>query len=115
MPMRSCVAMDGASGSQSMRVGLNLVYLVPGETGGMEVYARELVTAMRELPNALRLTAFVSREGADARLDWLDGLDVEIVPVRARRRSEWVRGEQQHLPGMARRAGIELVHSLAST
>ena len=26
-----------------MHVGLNLVYLVPGETGGLEVYARELI------------------------------------------------------------------------
>ena len=29
-----------------MHVGLNLVFLVPGETGGMEVYARELVPAL---------------------------------------------------------------------
>ena len=29
-----------------MRVALNLVYLVPGETGGMETYARALVPAM---------------------------------------------------------------------
>ena len=29
-----------------MHVGLNLVFLVPGETGGMEVYARELLTAL---------------------------------------------------------------------
>ena len=26
-----------------MHVGLNLIYLVPGETGGMETIARELV------------------------------------------------------------------------
>jgi hypothetical protein len=26
-----------------MHVGLNLVYLVPGETGGTETYARELI------------------------------------------------------------------------
>jgi glycosyltransferase involved in cell wall biosynthesis len=35
--------------------------------------------------------------------------------VRAERRVEWVRGEQQLLPALARRAGCELVHSLAST
>jgi glycosyltransferase involved in cell wall biosynthesis len=38
-----------------------------------------------------------------------------VVPVRASNRVEWVRGEQQHLPPLARRAGCELVHSLAST
>ena len=30
-----------------MKVALNLVYLVPGETGGMEVYARELIPRLR--------------------------------------------------------------------
>src|SRR5215218_8155421 len=116
MPMRSCRAMSAPAGSQSpTSVGLNLVYLVPGETGGMEVYARELVTAMRALEDAPRLTAFVSREGAAARLDWLDGLPLVEVPVESRRRTQWVRGEQQLLPGLAREAGVELVHSLAST
>ena len=37
------------------------------------------------------------------------------MPVRARRRTEWVRGEQQLLPKLARRAGVDLVHSLANT
>jgi glycosyltransferase involved in cell wall biosynthesis len=108
--------MSAPAGSQSApAVGLNLVYLVPGETGGMEVYARELVTAMRSLPDAPRLTAFVSREGAQARLDWLEGLPVVDVGVASRRRTEWVRGEQQLLPRLARRAGVEVLHSLAST
>src|SRR5438552_9093180 len=115
MPMRSFRAMDSGGGSQTPHVGLNLVYLVPGETGGMEVYARELVTAMRALPAAPRLTAFVSREGAAARLPWLDGIPVETVPVSARRRADWVRGAQQQLTGLERRAGVDLVHSLAST
>ena len=96
-------------------MGLNLIYLVPGETGGMEVYARELIRAMRSLPDCPRLTAFVSREGAEARLDWLDGIDAQTVGVNSRKRTDWVRGEQQLLPGMAKRAGVDLVHSLANT
>jgi glycosyltransferase involved in cell wall biosynthesis len=108
--------MSAPAGSQSsLAVGLNLVYLVPGETGGMEVYARELIRAMREFPGAPRLTAFVSREGAEAKLDWLDGLPVVNVGVQARRRTEWVRGEQQLLPRLARKAGVDVLHSLAST
>src|SRR4051812_39834949 len=111
--MRSFFAMTGAGGSQSTHVGLNLVYLVPGETGGMEVYARELITAMRQLPGVPRLTAFVGREATG--LDWLDGIEQVVVPVRASRRIDWVRGEQQHLPGLARRAGANVVHSFANT
>src|SRR3954463_7604460 len=109
--MRSCPAMATA-GSQSAHVGLNLVFLVPGETGGMEVYARELVTAMRELPDAPKLTAFLSREAADAKLDWLDGIPTVDVGVHSRKRTEWVRGEQQLLPRLAKKHGVELLHSL---
>src|SRR6476469_559086 len=114
--MRSCPAMSAPAGSQSsLAIGLNLVYLVPGETGGMEVYARELVSAMRALPDAPKLTAFVSREAAEAQLDWLDGLPVVDVGVASRRRTEWVRGEQQLLPRLARREGVDVLHSLAGT
>src|SRR5438874_4134341 len=114
--MRSCRAMNAPAGSQSpASVGLNLVYLVPGETGGMEVYARELVAAMRGLPDAPRLTAFVNREAAGSGEAWIESLDPVVVPVHARRRSEWVRGEQQLLPGLAKRAGGDILHSLAST
>ena len=37
-----CDPAPGA-GALSVHVGLNLVFLVPGESGGMEVYARELI------------------------------------------------------------------------
>ena len=97
-----------------MRIGLNLVYLVPGETGGMETYARELIPRLAEV-DGLELTAFVNRETAAAgEGPWFD-IPSLTVPVKARNRVEWVRGEQQHLPGMAARAGCRLVHSLAST
>src|SRR4051812_37637893 len=33
-----------------MHVGLNLVFLTPGETGGMEIYARELIAALVAAP-----------------------------------------------------------------
>jgi glycosyltransferase involved in cell wall biosynthesis len=37
------------------------------------------------------------------------------VPVDARSRPEWVRGEQQLLPRLAKREAVDLLHSLAST
>jgi glycosyltransferase involved in cell wall biosynthesis len=98
-----------------VHVGLNLVYLVPGETGGMETYARELIPALLAERPDLRLTAFVSRDAAGSPGLWSELVPAVLVPVRPRRRAEWVRGEQQLLPGLARRAGVDLVHSLAST
>lgn len=99
-----------------MHVGLNLIYLVPGETGGMETYARELIPALLAERPDLRLTAFVNREAAEAKEGpWCDLVPHVTLPVRARRRNEWVRGEQQLLPRAAAQHGVELVHSLAST
>jgi glycosyltransferase involved in cell wall biosynthesis len=100
-----------------VHIGLNLVFLVPGETGGMEVAARELIPALLEqAPAGTRFTAFVNRETAGADDGpWGELLPAVTVPVRARNRVQWVLGEQTLLPRLARRAGIDLVHSLAST
>jgi glycosyltransferase involved in cell wall biosynthesis len=99
-----------------LHVGLNLVFLVPGETGGMEVVARELIPALlAEAPSGTRFTAFVNREAADAGGPWNDALASVTVPVHARSRVQWVLGEQLLLPRLAARAGVDLVHSLAST
>jgi glycosyltransferase involved in cell wall biosynthesis len=98
-------------------VGLNLVFLVPGETGGMEVYARELIPALlAEAPPGMRFTAFINREAAEAREGpWHELLPAVTVPVSARNRVQWVAGEQTLLPLLALRARVDLVHSLAST
>ncbi|HEV7938790.1 MAG TPA: glycosyltransferase, partial [Solirubrobacteraceae bacterium] len=100
-----------------MHVGLNLIFLVPGETGGMEVAARELIPALlAEAPAGMRFTAFVNREAAAAKDGpWGELLPAVTVPVNARNRVQWVLGEQTLLPPAAMRARVDLVHSLAST
>jgi glycosyltransferase involved in cell wall biosynthesis len=99
-----------------VHVGLNLVFLVPGETGGMEVVARELIPALvAAAPADTTFTAFVNREAEAARLSFGEGVASVTVPVNARSRAGWVAGEQLHLPRLAARAGIDLLHSLAST
>ena len=100
-----------------MHVGLNLIFLVPGETGGMEVAARELIPELlAQAPAEMRFTAFINREAAAAKDGpWGELLPAVTVPVSARNRVQWVLGEQTLLPRLAARAGVELVHSLAST
>jgi glycosyltransferase involved in cell wall biosynthesis len=100
-----------------MHVGLNLIFLVPGETGGMEVYARELIPALHaQAPPGTRFTAFVNREAAaSGEGPWGELCPAVTVPVNARNRVQWVLGEQTLLPLLAARAGVDLVHSLAST
>ena len=99
-----------------MHVGLNLIFLVPGETGGMEVYARELLLALVEAAPDTRFTAFINQEASAAGGGpWGELIEAVTVPVKARKRLEWVRGEQQLLPRLARQRGVDLLHSLAST
>jgi glycosyltransferase involved in cell wall biosynthesis len=98
-------------------IGLNLIFLVPGETGGMEVVARELIPAMLAVaPPGMRFTAFVNREAAAAGGGpWGELLPAVTVAVNARSRVQWVLGEQTLLPVLAARAGVQLMHSMAST
>ncbi len=102
---------------RTVRVALNLVYLVPGETGGMEVYARELLPRLAAI-EGLEPVAIVNRAAAaDRDAPWSDGGPVRSVlaPVDARDRRQWVWGEQRHVPRLARELRADLVHSLAST
>jgi glycosyltransferase involved in cell wall biosynthesis len=98
-----------------MHVGLNLIYLVPGETGGMEVVARELLPELVRLAPGVRFTAFINREAAAAKDGpWGTLVPAVTVPVKASSRPQWVLGDQALLPPLARRHGVGLMHSLAS-
>lgn len=102
-----------------MNLGFNLIFLIPGETGGMEVAAREQIRALAELAPGLQMTAFVNREaGAHiARGGELlpAGVAVRTLPIHARKRWQWALGEQTLLAPAAARARIDLLHSLGST
>jgi glycosyltransferase involved in cell wall biosynthesis len=98
-----------------MRIGLNLVYLVPGETGGMEVYAREFAPALAAAAPGATITAFISREAARTGFELDPRIETVTVPVQSRKRAEWVAGEQLWLPRLGRRARLDVMHSLAST
>jgi glycosyltransferase involved in cell wall biosynthesis len=98
-----------------MRVGLDLLYLVPGETGGRESYARELIPALLERDPGLELVAFLNRD-AGPRLagDLGDRVGAVVVPVSARSRAQWALGELALVSLAARRARVELVHAMAN-
>ena len=99
-----------------MRIGLNLLFLVPGETGGMEVYARELIPRLVAAAPQHRFTAFVNRETKRANDGpWGELIGMVTVPVDATSRIHRVRAEQLLLPIAARRQRVDLLHSLAST
>jgi glycosyltransferase involved in cell wall biosynthesis len=94
-----------------IHVGLNLIFLVPGESGGMETAARATIPHLAARDD-LRVTLFVNREAAGS----FGAVAEEVlVPVQAANRLQWVYGEQVLLPRLAARHGCRLVHSMAST
>lgn len=98
-----------------MRVGLDLLYLVPGQTGGRETYARELVPAMLQRSPDLELVAFVNRDaGADLARALGAGVRAVVLPVSARSRAQWALGELALVSAAARRARVDVLHSMAN-
>jgi glycosyltransferase involved in cell wall biosynthesis len=93
------------------------MFLVPGETGGTETYTRALVAEMVGLDSGYEFVAFINRETERVRasLAWLEQVPTVTVPVRSRRREQWVVGEQCFLPRLAAGEKVELMHSLANT
>jgi glycosyltransferase involved in cell wall biosynthesis len=95
-------------------VGLNLLFLVPDETGGMEVYARHLIESLTRLRPDLQLTAFVNRNAAAERGPWNELVPSVTVPVNSRNRAAWVLSDQLLLPLIAARKRVDLLHSVAN-
>jgi glycosyltransferase involved in cell wall biosynthesis len=89
-----------------MRVAVNALHLVPGETGGLEIYARRLLP---ELAREVELVVLASREGYES----LAEFDPVRVPVNARNRYGRVLAEQFRVRGRVR--GADLLHNLFNT
>ncbi len=95
-----------------MIVGLDLLFLVPGQTGGRETYARELVRGLVVERPDLALVCFVNRETAAGEGWWGEGALVVPVASSGVDRASWAIGELVKLP---RRAGrVDVLHSVAN-
>ena len=95
-----------------MRVGLDLLFLVPGQTGGRETYARELVRGLAAERPDLELTLLVNRETAAGDGFWREAGRVIEVGSSGVGRGSWALGELWRLPRAAR--GLDLLHSVAN-
>ena len=100
---------------RELHAGLDLLFLVPGETGGRETYAVELIRALAALGADLHLTAFVNQELKEAPgFEFDERVSVVPVKVHSRRRSSWALGETVLVPAAATRRRIDLMHGLAN-
>jgi glycosyltransferase involved in cell wall biosynthesis len=98
-------------------VALNALWLAPGDSGGPETYMRELVAGLAGEYPGLRMVLFTTGSGRDALAadGFGDVVDLRALPVEEYKRLRRQVGEQLLLPVAARRAGVQLLHSLAST
>ena len=100
-----------------LRVGLNLVHLVPAETGGSELYARRLIPALIDARSDLRLVLFAApiavRSLGKSRGAATSSSSSSTFDPRSRVRR--VLAEQVLLPRAARKAGVDLLHNLFTT
>src|SRR5438093_12476534 len=99
------------------RLGVNLLFLVPGEVGGSEIYARSLLPALREAEPDLELVLYAAPEATESFRAEPWARDAKLVAAHVKSRAKPLRAgaEVTWLPLRARRDGVELIHSLGTT
>lgn len=95
---------------EPMRIGLNLLYLLPGHVGGTQTYAMELMTALAALKTPDTYAVYLNEEARDLPLPM--AFERVVCPVRAVRRAARYAYEQLRLPHLLRQHRIDLLHSL---
>ncbi len=95
-----------------MRIGINLLYMLPGVVGGTETYARELLNHLAAADPVNTYYIFVNREAAEWPLPQVVNFKRVVCPVGATRRSLRYAYEQLVLPLQLIALRINLVHSL---
>jgi alpha-1,3-rhamnosyl/mannosyltransferase len=99
-----------------IRVGVNLLWLVPGVVGGSEEYTVRLLAALHDLdPDDLDVTLFVTRSFLEAYRDFASGFTTVVCPISGRSRPLRVAAESSWLLVEARRRGIQLLHHAGGT
>ncbi|GIK74003.1 MAG: glycosyl transferase family 1 [Chloroflexota bacterium] len=94
-----------------MRVGINLLYLLPGIVGGTETYARGLLHGLALLDSGHEFVVFVNRTADQWPIP--GGSFVRVIcPVDGSNRRQRYAFEQFRLPFMLREHHVDLVHSL---
>jgi glycosyltransferase involved in cell wall biosynthesis len=101
----------------SVRVGLNLLYLLPGRVGGTEIYARRLVGALAAARPDVAYTVLCAREAADSLATEAWPGNVRLLPLAVPAASKPLRAaaELALLPGVAARHRFDVLHSLGTT
>jgi alpha-1,3-rhamnosyl/mannosyltransferase len=93
------------------RIGVNLLWLVPGVVGGSEEYTTRLLRALAELaPSDLHLTLFTLASFAEAHPDLVAAYPTVTAQLDGRNKAERVAAEATWLARAASRRQLDLLH-----
>ncbi|MEI7436400.1 MAG: glycosyltransferase family 1 protein [bacterium] len=97
-----------------MRLGLNTLFLIPGEVGGSETYFTETLRALLFAHPAVTPVFFTNIENdafMRASFGAASGAEFHLLNVRAVQRAARILYEQLRLPARVRRAGVDVLWS----
>lgn len=95
-----------------MRIGINLLYLLPGIVGGTETYAAGLLQGLARVNSTDQIIVFVNQDAAEWPLPPVDNIKRVVCPIVGRKRNQRYFFEQTTFPLYLRRYHIDLLHSL---
>jgi glycosyltransferase involved in cell wall biosynthesis len=98
-----------------MRIGINALYLLPGQVGGSETYLRKLIDAMQRLDGDDEFVVYTNRENAGTFSLSSPRFRESPIAVSAGSRVARIVAEQTLLPRQVRRDRIDVLHSPGNT
>jgi len=95
-----------------MKIGVNLLFLLPGVVGGTETHAVNLLQALAKMSNLAQYWLFINRETRASGLFRETNYRLVQCPVRASVRTIRYSWEQFVMPLQAKKYRLDLLHSL---
>jgi glycosyltransferase involved in cell wall biosynthesis len=98
--------------SDRLRIGINLLFLIPGVVGGTQTYAAGLLRGLADVAAHDEYILFLNRECSELTLPDAANFRRVVCPVNAVRRGVRYSWEQLALPNVVRRHRVQVLHSL---
>lgn len=92
------------------RVGINLLWMVPGVVGGSETYTTRLLHGLTESRSDIEYTLFALPQFATAHPELASAFEVAYAPLTGQWKSFRVAGENSWLATTSRRRKIDAIH-----
>lgn len=93
-----------------IKIGINLLWMVPGVVGGSETYTTRLLHGLSERESNIEYTLFALPQFEAAHRDLASKFEVSYAPLTGQWKSFRVAGENTWLARQSRDRGIDLVH-----